>query len=797
MTRSCCLAFLLIPFCTTACDREDPTADDDDTSEVPTCDPGYILATDLPAEFLEDYPDGCVPEACGAGRWGDLEVGGDTVFVDGYAADDGDGSEGAPITSIQAGLDAAGDAGGGTVAVASGIYFENLLLTDDHDGVHLAGRCRELVVVDGSEGEEDAAGIWADGGWGTDEWTISGLTVTGAPYGGILLTDGHLFVASARLFRNNLVGAAAAYNASMMILDDVEVRDTQPLPNGTLGRGFDVEQGARLEAFSCMVEGNADVGIIAFGEGTTVFLQEVEVRDTQPLQDGTSGWGIWVQGGARLEASSCVVEGNVNAGIVALNWGTEVFLQGVEVRDTQPRPDGTHGRGIDIEDSARLEASSCVVEGNAEVGILVLEEGTEVFLQGVEVRDTQPFLSGIFGRGINVRDGARLEASSCVVEGNAEIGIAAGHEGTEVVLQDVEVRGTQPSLDGTLGRGIYLQDGASLEASSCVVEGNAEVGILADGEGSEIVLQGVDVLDTRRTLPTTVATGLCSQNGASILATDLFLSGPEGPGLMVMNEGYLECSDCEFLDNTFAGALVWSGGTLDLSSTTISGTSPDANEGGGIGIYATDRWASPSLIIDSVIIEDQPYAALWLDGDGSYDIRNSDLSGGYGLEREYPNGITTVLHGDGVVATGGVTAWDGSTGLLLDNNVIQDAYRAGVILDGSSAELTNTTFSNNPTDLIWQHCTGIEEPDGIADVPIVDYCPAYNHGVAPLEFNLYLEEADPLDNKAASPSFSDDSPAHLLSRMPTITPISDIPDPVLEQLAGIPQIHDPPRPERP
>ena len=103
----------------------DAPGDDDDTIADPApspCEQGYRLDPDLPAEFLADFPDGCVPQECGIERWGHLEVDEDTVFVDVQAEDGGDGSEQVPFASIQDGLDAAGVAGGGVVAVATGIY---------------------------------------------------------------------------------------------------------------------------------------------------------------------------------------------------------------------------------------------------------------------------------------------------------------------------------------------------------------------------------------------------------------------------------------------------------------------------------------------------------------------------------------------------------------------------------------------------------------------------------------------------------------------------------------------------
>ena len=111
-------------------------------------EPPPTFLTCAEGELLDG--DACVPEACGTGTWGNLETDDDTVYVDGSAEAGGDGSMDRPFTVIQEGLDAQEERA--MVAVAAGTYVENLTMDSEHSGVHLAGRCRELVTIDGSEG---------------------------------------------------------------------------------------------------------------------------------------------------------------------------------------------------------------------------------------------------------------------------------------------------------------------------------------------------------------------------------------------------------------------------------------------------------------------------------------------------------------------------------------------------------------------------------------------------------------------------------------------------------------------
>ena len=105
-----------------------------DTGPAPDTDP------DCDSGQLDDGGE-CVPAACGTGTWGNLEVDENTVYVDVTAAEGGDGSEAAPFSSIQAGLDAAGEADGGLVAVAAGNSGP------DPDTIGCPGCAEEAVTV--------------------------------------------------------------------------------------------------------------------------------------------------------------------------------------------------------------------------------------------------------------------------------------------------------------------------------------------------------------------------------------------------------------------------------------------------------------------------------------------------------------------------------------------------------------------------------------------------------------------------------------------------------------------------
>ncbi|MDP6932095.1 MAG: right-handed parallel beta-helix repeat-containing protein, partial [Myxococcota bacterium] len=296
------LLFLLVSACGT-----DP--------DPPTCAEGQLLDGEQ-----------CVSEACGTGTWGNLETDGDTIYVDGTAQSGGDGSMDRPFAGIQEGLDAQGK--DGMVAVAAGTYVENLQVSSDHSGAHLAGRCRELVTIDGREGSEEnwaeGCGIYLEQTAMAGHWTVSGLTLTGASWLGVLQVGGTLE------------------------LDRVASVDNRV-------RGITVEYGT-LTATDCLVSGNHAAGVVASGAEAT--LDGLEILDTQPHSDGEGGYGIVSIDGSTVVASDCTVQGNHGYGVM-VSYESSLTLQDGQVLDTLQEEDGRYGHGIEVAEDSTLTAIDC------------------------------------------------------------------------------------------------------------------------------------------------------------------------------------------------------------------------------------------------------------------------------------------------------------------------------------------------------------------------------------------------------------------------------------------------------
>ncbi|MDP6934599.1 MAG: right-handed parallel beta-helix repeat-containing protein, partial [Myxococcota bacterium] len=397
----------------------------------------------------------CVPEACGTGTWGNLETDPDTVYVDASAEAGGDGSEDRPFTVIQEGLDAQDDKA--MVAVAAGTYVENLLLGRDQSGVHLAGRCRALVSLDGSQGsaedDEGGAGLYLDGGL-TSSWAVSGLTVTGAARAGLyqlggrvtveevdftqngrfglLLLSGQAEVRAARVHDNQRGGVGAAGHT--VTLDQVEVLRSRAEAGGQWGRGIEVTTGSVLTVTDSTVANNEDVGIYLveseatlvdselhdnanvglFGSESTVQMQGCRVFDEE---DRGSSWnrGINVQD-STLVATDSTLE-SVNGGALS-SYDSSVTLEGFDVLDAR------YGAGIYFDGFGQLSATGCLVQGN---------DGA-----GLTLRESQAVLTG------------------CLFQENREAGLTI--TGGQATLDACEIGDTRPGDSGQGGFGIWASE---------------------------------------------------------------------------------------------------------------------------------------------------------------------------------------------------------------------------------------------------------------------------------------------------------------------------------------------------
>ncbi|MFH1463471.1 MAG: right-handed parallel beta-helix repeat-containing protein [Pseudomonadota bacterium] len=672
------------------------------TPEELACAAGYLADGDV-----------CVPEACGVGTWGALEVDGGTVYVSASAEEGGDGSAEAPLRSVQAGLDLAGERGGGLVAVAAGTYPETLALTSDHAGVHLAGRCRELVVVDASVGDEETPGIDIDSRYGEVE--VSGVGVVGSNYDAVRVGSGvvrltelrvegsayvgvgafrgtaaapsDLVLEGCELAGNTAAGVVAFDPGTEVTLVDTRILDTLPNGDGEYGFGIAVLGGASLRAEGCELTGNTTAGVLAIDGSTEVALLETSIRNTLPNGDGEYGFGLQVSAGASLRAEGCELAGNTAMGLVACDPGSGVVLVDASIRDTRPKADGGGGFGIQVSAGASLRAEGSELESNSALGVLALDPDTEVTLVDTAIRDTHPDGDGKHGFGIEVQGGASLRAEGCELAGNTRLGVGAVAPGTEVTLVDTAIRGTLPDRDGKYGFGINVLGGASVRAEGCELAGNRALGVVAADPGTEVALVDTMVRDTLPDGAGEGGYGIEVYGGAALSAEGCAIAGNTSVGIAAMDPGTQVAVRDSSITGTVTGFDLLGATAIGLSalleaSVSASGLLVLGND--GPGLYAAGE--GTALICSGCALLDNAFAGAVAINAGALEIRSSTISG----TRE------------GVDLGGGVGVfaaqqWDWEPpSLLVADSTLSDNLAAGVWLAGEgSYQLTGNRISGS------------------------------------------------------------------------------------------------------
>lgn len=494
------------------------------------CPPGLIA---VPGE------DACRPVMhCGEGKWGDIAVESNTQYVDeSYAGGDSDGSDARPWTTITAAYAAA--APGALVAIAAGIYHEDVVITGKR--VRLHGVCPDEVAIEAT-GQLDICGPAALCiAPGADDSEVSGIAFGGAGLG--IVVSG----------------------AERVVVDRVHVRDAAH-------RGIDAESAlgaTSLAIRDSLVERNRMTGI--FVSGVDAQIDATVVRATQPQStDQQLGWGIAVTIACNTTSTGLVCDAaerstaTVTGSVIEENHEHGVYVVSSDaqidasvVRANAPNAsDQTRGRGITATvlcesgssvatcnktPPATVVVTGSLVSNNHDTGVAIFSSGAHI--EASVVRATRPSVAdGLGGWGLDVQvlcteepeglvcdPAARANATvtSSLLEHNSMVSVAVGS--SDLVVESSVIRDTLPAAaDQSGGRGIHLQllctdasgvttcDPAarpSAHLTTSLVEHNVEFGLSV--LGSDVVVESSVVRDTS----TRASDGLYG-DGIAVLSLD-------------------------------------------------------------------------------------------------------------------------------------------------------------------------------------------------------------------------------------------------------------------------------------
>ncbi len=710
--------FLCAALAATGCDgcnQPDEPQGDDTGWEPVECEDGYL-----------DDRGSCVPQACGVGDWGDIELTADAVFVDAAAADGGDGSQEAPFTNIQQGL----DAGTGMVAVAAGTYVENLTLGDAQDGVILAGRCFEMVTVDGSGSSDHEATILAEGA-AESGWTVSGLSVTGGAEYGVSLMSGALSLSDCDVYENYKRGVGAAYSESALSLRSVAIRDIATDPDGSTvggwyGRGLQAFDGAEVVAEDVQIEGCTTVSVLVSGSGTSLSLDGGSVNGTSADPDGQLGMGVMVQGDASFTGSGLDITGSHVSGAVAnggtMNltdvvitdtaagmdsfarglwaYGADLTVQDVEVHDTEglgvsgsagstiqgagltvtgsrmwESADGYFAAGVALYGGSVVELAQVSIDDCDIYGLWGFEKGTDAHITELSVTNTVGLSEVGAATAVVASQGAALDLSDTELLDNDGAGITVIEAGSTITVEDLTVTGTSAGDVGA-GATINVGEGGTFSGSAVVISDNQGSGLASMGAGSTLILSSCTVSNT--------------------LPNDETIILDPSVGGSAMEGGRLELTDCAISETDGAGVIAQEAGSV---AVLVDATIEDTQGSDGFG-YGVEAAAGGAVEITRGSIERASTIGLVITGEGS-----SATVSGLTISDTLSSGEKDLGYG--------IQVNDGGA-LVASELTITGSTQAGIaVLDeGSSVTVTGGSVSTTAGSQYYVAATGVVAQDG-------------------------------------------------------------------------------------
>lgn len=544
---------------------------------------------------------------------------------------------------------------GAMVAVASGTYVEDLVFGAD---VTLIGRCAEQVILESPGAMEPGLGVS-----GAFDVEVRGLTIRGHRRGALVDGGATLTIAECVVEQNHEHGVLAGESGTLVEIVDSVVRDTLADAFDGVGHGIDVSFGAEVRVTRGVIAGNRKFGVRA-ESASTIKLDRSVVRDTRSNDLNDFGLGVLLRGGTQADFTETVLTNNREIGVLALDQGTALTFRRSVIRDTQNSVVG-YGRGLNVELEASAVVEDAAIVQNRELGVFA-SVGATISLSRVVVRGTLLNPAGEQGTAVHALSGAKITVESSALVENHDQAVFAEEAGSEVSVVGSLLAGTLPGTDGTLGRGVTVLDGASVDLTGSTILENREAGVYALGAQTRVALTSCLVRDTATDGMGTYGRGLNVQNGATATLVGSVLVGNRGFGIFATGEGAV----------------------VEATETTIEATLPqeDGRYGRGVGVQG-----GAAMTFTRCAFRQNREVGLFVSGDGSRATVTDSMIGE----------TKAAMAGDGghaaAAQTGGRIDFTGSA--LVDNRVsalLVNGNGAPTVIAASGCLLLRTAFGEGP-----------------------------------------------------------------------------------------------------
>lgn len=295
---------------------------------------------------------------------------------------------------------------------------------------------------------------------------------------GVVLFEGtRASFAGSAFVRSRDSGIAAAGKGATLALEGSLVASTTADRRGDRGYGIAAEKGASVDVRASALVDDAAAAVAAIDPGTRVALTRAVMLGTKPTPDGRLGRGVSVEDGAEATIRQSVVAECHDIGISARGAGAVANVEETVVRDTLPQAvNGFHGRGIEAGSGASITVSRASILRSRSSAVLAIAEGSAAAIEDAWIADTTADASPESpGRAATVQGGASLSLTGVWAERSTQIGVFAA-SGAALAMHASVVDATAPSED-QFGHGVFAFDGSLATLKDVRVQGSAGVGL--------------------------------------------------------------------------------------------------------------------------------------------------------------------------------------------------------------------------------------------------------------------------------------------------------------------------------
>ena len=423
------------------------------------------------------------------------------------------------------------------------------------------------------------------------------------------------------------------------------------------------------------------------------------------------GGGGAIAAGGQLTFADGGILGNAQVGLAALLPGTIVRVEDTEISETFGDVRLGGGYGIQASVGANVTARRCLLAGNTASGVVADGDGTQVDLVDAEIRDTRANEDGTGGRGISAEAGATVSVAGCSIMGNHQAGVWAIDPGTRVMLAETAISDTAPNRAPGQGYGVQVANGAVLSANACRLSRNTEVGVEAAGVGTTVTLADTDIWDTNARAVGDHGRGIDAQAGASVTVVRGSIGRNYEAGVAAGGLGTtVDLTDTQVVDTRRSSATALALGVQAHTGAAIRITGGAVSRTAGMGVFVTNAVGE----LDRVVVRGNSFSGVTLISGAlsiencaiNENVRDREWGGGMGVYAEEIVGLPLELSlADSTIGPHAYAAiWlDGAGRYDIEGNDLSGSE--GITLSGRRAH-GNAIFAQNGA-AVWDGASGL------------------------------------------------------------------------------------------